>query len=533
MATQWLKNLSHKAAHVKMLNPVYNASLGKPDDLLNFESFPHDLFPGDAGRGRWLASGQLDIYGHRVPLDQKNWLIGCAEQETVFFEKLHAFEFLTELKALGGDVGRKSARDLTQNWLDNFQNYHHIVWSPDLTAQRLVNWLIMYSYAYEAASDEFLEQMHNSFYRQFKHLLHALSAQSDIGAFERYSILWALIIVQCHCNDLYEELQFSSHLQLLKGVIDDISLPDDGLIDRNPQNLVQLGKSLIQLRHSLIQSGQTLPLWLGKKIETTARIINSMTHCDKDFPLFQGAFLPNKAEIEMVLKQSESRLRRSNICYNDYGYTTARNARTSLIIDHGNKGGHNAPLSFELAYGANRMIVSCGCHLTDSQWQDGLSMMAAHSCLMVGDSEAKQSMLNCKASLESLNGAVLFCGSHSGYVAAYGLNHTRRLYLDSDGEDFRGEELLSRNVAIKPLPVTLRFHLHPSVKASMVENKTAILLRLPSGSGWVFKMQGGDAALEESVYCADGFTVRKTTQIVIRAEMDDLSLQMKWAIKKQ
>ena len=533
MATQWLKNLSHKAAHVKMLNPVYNASLGKPDDLLNFDHFPHDLFPGDAGRGRWAASGQLDIHGHRITLDMQSWLIGGYEQETVFFEKLHAFDFLSELKALGGDVGRKAARDITQRWLDHFQNYHHIVWAPDLTAQRLVNWLIIYPYAYSAANDEFLEQLHTSFYRQYKHLVHILVSKGDMNPFDRYSLLWALVIVQCHCPDLYDQVALATHLQLLKGVMDELSLKDGGLIERNPQNLVQMGKSLIQLRRSLAQFDQSIPPWLPRTIEIMARLINSMIHCDKDFPLFQGAYLPNKSDIDGVLKQSDTRLRRNNICYADYGYTAIRNARTSVIIDHGDKGMHVAPLSFEMTYGPHRMIVSCGTHLTDSQWQDGLSLMAAHSCLMIDDTEARQSLLNCRASLENVNGAVLFCGSHEGYSAGYGLTHTRRLYLDSDGEDFRGEELLTRNVALKPIPVTVRFHLHPSVKASLVENKTAVLLRLPGGSGWGFKMHGGDVTLEESVHCHDGFSIRKTNQIVIRTVMDDLSLQLKWAIKRQ
>jgi uncharacterized heparinase superfamily protein len=221
------------------------------------------------------------------------------------------------------------------------------------------------------------------------------------------------------------------------------------------------------------------------------------------------------------------------VTYEDYGYTAFRNGRTSVIIDHGSKDVHSSPLAFEMGYGAHRIIVSCGSHLTDPQWSDGLSIAAAHSCLLIEGEEPKSSLFNYKTSLENLNGAALFCGSHEGYNASYSLTHTRRLYLDEDGEDFRGEELLTRNIALKPLNIIMRFHLHPNVKASLLENKTAVLLRLAGGSGWQFKATGGDVALEESVYCADGFTIRKTQQIVIRSAMKDLNLQLKWALKKQ
>ena len=533
MATHWLKSLSHKAAYIKMLNPVYNASLGKPDDLLSFESFPPDIFGGDAGRGRWAASGQLDIGGHRVPLDHNGWFIGGDQQGTPFFEKLHAFDFLPELKALGGETGRRAAREVTARWLDFFQNYHHILWSPDLTAQRLVNWLIAYPFAFEAASDDFLELFHTSFYRQYKHLVQLLAAKGEMNPFDRYSLLWAVIIVECHCTDLYDDLSFQSHLQLLKGVVDEASLNDGGIISKNLQNLLQFSKSLIQLRDSLIQTSKPIPAWIEKRTEETVRIINSLTHTDKDFPTFQDTVLPNRQEIEAVTKQSGVRLRRSQGRYPDYGYTSLRNGKTSVIIDHGDKGTHAAPLAFEMSYGANRMIVSCGYHLTDPQWQDGFSLLAAHSALSVGEAEPKQNVMNAQTFLENLNGAALFCGSHNGYVPAFSLTHTRRLYLDAEGEDFRGEELLTRNIAIKDLNVLIRFHLYPAVKASLVESKASVLLRLPSGAGWMFKVQGGSVALEDSVHCADGFTIRKTQQIVVRTNMDDLSLQLKWALKKQ
>jgi uncharacterized heparinase superfamily protein len=133
-----------------------------------------------------------------------------------------------------------------------------------------------------------------------------------------------------------------------------------------------------------------------------------------------------------------------------------------------------------------------------------------------------------------MNGACLWCGTCEGYKKSHHVTHTRRLYLDKDGYDFRGEDLLVRSFALKPITAMARFHLHPSVKASLIKNGTAILIQIPSGAGWIFEAAHCLIALEPSVYTgADGLTVRKTSQIILTAAMDDLSHQIKWAIRRQ
>ena len=50
---------------------------------------------------------------------------------------------------------------------------------------------------------------------------------------------------------------------------------------------------------------------------------------------------------------------------------------------------------------------------------------------------------------------------------------------------------------------TARFHLHPSVKASSVQDGESILLRLGDGSGWRFRATGGVTNVQESVYLGE------------------------------
>ncbi len=534
MTSGWLKSLSHKAAQVKILHPLYNVSLGSLENGLNFNGFPPDLFGGDAGRGRWVANGSLDINGLRVPIDFDHWYIDAQTQDTPFFDKLHGFEFCAELKSLGGEVSRKTLRNITEQWLNKFENYNELIWSPMLTSARLVNWMMIYPYAFETAPDEFQNRLQTSFYKQYMHLKYHLSKSQSLDVFDRFACLWAIVIIQSYCLDLVDDIEMQSHLQLIQGAVDDISLNDGGLVDRNPQNLIEMAKALLLLKQVLKQTQKQSPLWIDKKSETIIRILSALTHNDKDMPLFQGATIKNKDDIDKIIKIASLRLRRHDVSLPDYGYSAIRKGRTSVIIDHGHKGEHVSPLAFEMGYAGNRIVVNCGTYLKgDHTWSESLAGINAHSTLSIDNIEPKQIFCNAKASVENVNGASLFVGSHEGYVADHSMTHTRRIFLDSKGEDLRGEDLCVRNIAIKPVPITLRFHLHPLVKASMIDDHSKILIRLPTGSGWNFQCSMGDIKLEDSVYCGGGFNIRKSQQICVSIPMDDLNLQMKWAFKRQ
>jgi len=74
----------------------------------------------------------------------------------------------------------------------------------------------------------------------------------------------------------------------------------------------------------------------------------------------------------------------------------------------------------------------------------------------------------------------------------------------------------------------VRFHLHPGVSASLVEDDAAVLMRLPSGHGWRLRARGARIALEESVYAAA--ETRRSQQIVLYAEPD--AEAVRWAVSR-
>jgi uncharacterized heparinase superfamily protein len=76
----------------------------------------------------------------------------------------------------------------------------------------------------------------------------------------------------------------------------------------------------------------------------------------------------------------------------------------------------------------------------------------------------------------------------------------------------------------------VRFHLHPNVDASLQQDGGAVLLRLPSGSGWRLRADGMRLTLEESIYLG-GPEPRRSEQVVLGGFQDGPQT-VKWAITK-
>ena len=189
------------------------------------------------------------------------------------------------------------------------------------------------------------------------------------------------------------------------------------------------------------------------------------------------------------------------------------------------------------------LIVNCAAHKTDPVWEDHLRATAAHSTLVVDDRNAfeigKGGHFGRKATrMESRRDLVahglMFTAAHDGYVPLNGLVHTRRLTLSTDGTMFEGEDILSCDAPlVKPAPYAIRFHLHPRVQASVIQDGQAVLLRLGSGAGWRFYKEGAELSLEPSIYCGADGAPRKTMQIVLSGQTDGGGSSVRWQFSEE
>jgi uncharacterized heparinase superfamily protein len=131
---------------------------------------------------------------------------------------------------------------------------------------------------------------------------------------------------------------------------------------------------------------------------------------------------------------------------------------------------------------------------------------------------------------EAVENGLLLTASHDGYLAKFGVIHQRVLMMSEDGSRLDGEDSLA------PAPggrirgdsdYALRFHLHPSVKASRLSDARGVMLVLPNREVWTFEALDDKVELEDSVFLAGNDGPRRTAQIVIRQDARQVS-SVRW-----
>ena len=118
--------------------------------------------------------------------------------------------------------------------------------------------------------------------------------------------------------------------------------------------------------------------------------------------------------------------------------------------------------------------------------------------------------------------------SHDGYLAQFGVVHRRVLMASHDGSRLDGEDTLSPapggRIKGRDTDYALRFHLHPSVKASRLSDARGVMLVLPNRDVWTFEALDDKVELEDSVFLAGNDGPRRTAQIVIRQDSRHASI---------
>ncbi|WP_293683154.1 heparinase II/III family protein, partial [uncultured Phenylobacterium sp.] len=100
-------------------------------------------------------------------------------------------------------------------------------------------------------------------------------------------------------------------------------------------------------------------------------------------------------------------------------------------------------------------------------------------------------------------GAVWLELNHHGWMARYGLMHQRRLYLDLENGELRGEDRLTPTAKVQGpdgrhfIAYALRFQLSPGVSALVSQDRRSVLLRQEGAAGgWTLRNDAVDIALE-------------------------------------
>lgn len=492
-------------------------------------------WPGEGARGVELLAGEFRFAGEVVRSGLPPW--DAANVRPAFLAELHGFGWLSDLVAAPGN-GFYAAGEWTRHWLDHCDAWTRIAWRADVLADRLTHWAAHFG---AIARDDLLRaRLLASYARQARHL-HRVARKATPGlprlaAARGLAIAWAM---------LGQPRRRQRALRRFLREVETQILPDGGHIERSPRAQAIALRYLIEVRDALRAANLDVPDPLQAAIDRATPMLRFFRHGDNRYALFNGANEDDTARIEQLLGRAESKSR-SPSAAPYLGFQRLQAGRSLVIFDAGpppgascDRDAHAGTLSFEMSHGKERLIVNCGAyHGPATEWRTITRSTAAHSTLVVADHNSAQVLpdsglgrrprsVTCERTEDQ--GSHWVEASHDGYVAAYGLVHTRTLFLSADGEDLRGEDRLTGPPGQN---FCLRFHLHPGVQVSVIQDGGAALLRLPGGVGWRLRAQGAVMSLADSIYLGGGGQ-RKSCQLVLDAHVGSGGGIIKWGLRRE
>lgn len=505
---------------------------------------PVDPWPGDPEVGNALFQGRFAFAGRELVIpNQTPWTV--APPSPAWAAELHGFAWLRHFNACAGTTARRHARELVRAWIGQAGGWEAVSWRPEVLARRLVSWLCHSGFLLEGADGAFREALLASLAEQSRHLSRSAAEAED--GLPRLGAAAGLTVCRLCLPSTRR-----GHQRGLKLLLRELArqLEDDGVhASRNPSAQLAALNDLVLVRDTLLATGLETPQELSQAIARMAPMLRFFRHGDGGLGVFNGGAEESSTPIDATLARAAIAGRPPPQAPTG-GYQRLAAGRTLLLVDGGGPPSRRfsaaasaGSLSFELSVAKERLIVNCGAARDPGgEWARVARSTAAHSTLTLADTNS------CEIGADGLIGrrpGEVACRrfeeggnlwlelSHDGYVDAFGLVHERRLYLDASGADLRGEDAIrgSGSKGGAGLAFAVRFHLHPGVRASLVADRSAALLRLPSGAGWRLRVTGGALALEESVYLAAG-EPRRAEQLVVSGRLRPTEARVKWALSR-
>lgn len=350
------------------------------------------------------------------------------------------------------------------------------------------------------------------------------------------------------------ENYFDKGMTLLMGRLDTLLTSDGYVQERAPIIQLQALRDLVDIRNLLRQSGITVPQILNSKIDAMAPALRCVRYGDGGLALFHGGDEAQPVVIDALLQQTNTRSR-SKATLSASGFERVTAGRALLMMDCGRPpapgldGTAHAGLgSFEFSVGRERLFVNCGSMQRGvpgaggNAWRQALAASAAHNTMIINDTNAVEVFaegLGAQPGLfetkrDEVDGNCRVTVTHSAYAESYGIICQRQIQLQADGLMLSGEDQLRGALG---LPYTLRFHLHPAVQVSLIQDSKAALLKLPSGQGWRFRATngtiGGALTLSSSIYAGDGVSHRPTKQLILDGKMMQDLVTVVWSLTRE
>jgi len=475
-------------------------------------------------------------------------------------KQLHGFAWLADMQASGRELSRVQARALVLDWIDSknptgFSHHSGQAYKSDVIARRVISWVNYSDFLLKGGPETFANRFYSSVRRQTGWLYRRTFTEKN--RLKRLQAAIALVYSVVGFEGL-EGLR-SKAFERLAHELERQILPDGGHISRNPQVLRDLLADLVPIRQTLEKARMEVPVAINAALERMMPALRFFTYDDGGLAVFNGVNDTSAGLVRRILETDDVCGRPIRHASHS-GYVRLQQGNSTIMIDTGkptlpsiNNRATAGVLAFEFCDGGARLVTNCGAiQNSDEAWSSAARTTQAHSSLCIDDQPIGKilegsilqrtfggavvlSAPNVSAHTQTVQQGAMFTGSHDGYLKSHGIIHERQLFLNNSGHDLRGLDSFIMDqenlISDRSVPFAVRFHLHPSVRATISQDGASAMLLLANKTGWRFSARGGQLKLEDSVYLPENGRVRKTYQLVVRGFVGNTGKVM-WAFKR-
>jgi uncharacterized heparinase superfamily protein len=515
---------------------------------------PTELRPARARRGKAMVSGRFVFDGLVMETGPGGDPWNRPAPSRAFAEALHGMDWLPDLLAIDNG-GAEAALHLVQGWIAVFGRWNAFSWSGLPLERRVRNLACAMQPLLLEAEPPARAALLDSLARQARHLL--LAGGDDTRRAERAA---AAAIAGAVLAGSPGERLMARGLKRLDRALQSAVLPDGGHASRSPEAGLELLFDLKALDDALAQRGRPAPEELVRAIDRLTSAVRRFTLPDGKLVALQGGEESEVARIAAALGPDAPKGPLPDSAPH-VGYEFLEGGQLMAAVDVGapapgawSTSACAQPLAIEVTAGLDRLIVA-------SAWSpraptaQHLRLTPAASTASVSDSSCGHPLQGWLAKVlgfrlegtvrqvssrrHDADGACWLELSHHGWAPAFGVIHERRLYLDHTADELRGEDQLVTAGAApakpgkRPVFLTVRFQLHPDVKASLALDHKSVLLQprgAKAGAGWWMRNDAPEVSLEPAVRLAEG-RPQQTNQIVMRCLLGrDGTARIRWKL---
>ena len=502
---------------------------------------PHDLRTADATRAAEIYAGRFVFAGKIVTCHGRS-IFDLEPPSEDWEAALLGFGWLRHLRAADTALTRANARALVDDWISNPSRKRAVGRRADVMSRRVISLLSQAPLVLGDTDGKFYRRYLRGLAREIRYLRYAMM---DVDGVPRLQVLIALCYASlCLANQ-------GNHIRAAtRKLSDELQrqiLPDGGHISRNPGALIELLIDMLPLRQTFAARNIAPPPALLNAIDRMMPMLRFFRHGDGSFALFNGmSSAPSDILATLLAYDDTHGVPMASMPHT--GYQRLDAGAMTVIMDTGappppsvSQEAHAGCLSFELSSGPSRIVINCGMPSTSREnWRVFARSTAAHSTLTYRETSSCQFVelsamkrllhgapvvsgpANVESYREVVANGVLLTTSHDGYLPRFGVMHRRVLMVAHDGTRLDGEDTVApapgARIKGNETDYAVRFHLHPSVKASRLSDARGVMLVLPNRDVWTFEALDDKVELEDSVFLAGNDGPRRTAQIVIRQD---------------